>query len=441
VSTSNDLLLGFYGDDFTGSTDAMEGLTRAGLRTVMFIGRPKPEQLAKYKGLRAVGLAGCSRTMSPAEMDVELGDAFRTLKAFNLPMVHYKVCSTFDSSPTIGSIGHALDIGAEIFESSVVPLQAGAPILGRYCAFGNLFARSGLDTEPFRLDRHPTMRHHPITPMTESDLRLHLGKQTRRSIGLLDLLSLTDAETAAARYKKLVSDGAQIVLIDVVYRQHEPIIGQVLCEQAQKGKTLFIVGSSGVEYSLTAYWKSQGMLPDPPPLTSEVLKQVMVVSGSCSPVTSRQIGWALENGAVEIPLKTEDLVDPETADAEIEATVCKALELYDSGKTVICHSARGPEDPRLEATVKRFAAMGHDAKAQSGKVLGGALGTILLKILQQGKVKRSVVTGGDITPGCPLCKAYVPGSPLDQMEIAFKGGQNGKTDYFATVLDTSKAQY
>ena len=117
MGTSNDLLLGFYGDDFTGSTDAMEGLTRAGLRTVMFIGRPKPEQLAKYEGLRAVGLAGCSRTMSPAEMDVELGNAFRTLKEFNLPMVHYKVCSTFDSSPTIGSIGHALDIGAEAWRA------------------------------------------------------------------------------------------------------------------------------------------------------------------------------------------------------------------------------------------------------------------------------------------------------------------------------------
>ncbi len=460
MTTSHDLLLGFYGDDFTGSTDAMEGLTRAGLRTVMFIGRPKPEQLAKYEGLRAVGLAGCSRTMSPAEMDVELGNAFRTLKDFNLPMVHYKVCSTFDSSPTIGSIGHALDIGAEAFESSVVPLQAGAPILGRYCVFGNLFARSGLDTEPFRLDRHPTMKHHPITPMTESDLRVHLLEQTDRRIDLLDILSVDDAETAAAKYKKLVDDGAQIVLIDVLYRQHEPIIGQVLCDQAQKGKTLFIVGSSGVEYSLTGYWKSQGMLPEPKPLTSQVLKQVMVVSGSCSPVTDRQIGWALDNGAVDIPLKTENLVDPETAQAEIQATVAKALELYATGKTVICHCARGPKDPRREATVKRFTDMGHDAKTQSGKVLGAALGEILLRILKQGDVKRSIVTGGDtsffvaerlgiealemvapITPGCPLCKAYVPGSPLDGMEIAFKGGQNGKDDYFATVLDTSKAQY
>jgi len=246
----------------------------------------------------------------------------------------------------------------------------------------------------------------------------------------------------------------------VLYRDHEPTIGKVLCDQAAKGRTLFIVGSSGVEYSLTAFWKAKGRLPEPKPLEAAAVEKLVVVSGSCSPVTDRQIAQALSNGAVEIPLKTEDLVDPKTAQAEIEATVAKALELYEAGKTVICHSARGPGDPRRAATVKRFEGMGHDAKAQSGKVLGEALGTILLKILQHGRIDRSVVTGGDtsffvarklgiealemiapIAPGCPLCKAYVPASPLDEMEIAFKGGQVGKDDYFATALDPSRADY
>ena len=30
------LLLGFYGDDFTGSTDALESLARGGVRAVLF---------------------------------------------------------------------------------------------------------------------------------------------------------------------------------------------------------------------------------------------------------------------------------------------------------------------------------------------------------------------------------------------------------------------
>jgi 3-oxoisoapionate kinase len=453
AATPNGLLLGFYGDDFTGSTDAMEGLTRAGLRTVLFIRPPRPEQLRQYEGLRAVGLAGCSRSLSPRELEAELGEAFGALRQLNLPMVHYKVCSTFDSSPRIGSIGHALDIGAKVFGTPVVPLLVGAPILGRYCAFGNLFARSGLDTEPYRLDRHPTMSRHPITPMTESDLRLHLAGQTSRKIGLLDILSVTNVEQAVAKYSELIRTGAEVILIDILYREQEPLIGKVLCNQLRDGSTLFVVGSSGVEYALTACWKNRGMLPEFPSLSGAAVDKMIVVSGSCSPVTDRQIGWAVQHGAAEIALNTANLVDPATAEAEIEATVAKAMELRDCGRTVICHSARGPSDPRLEETVKRFEAMGLDARQHSGRVLGEALGTILLRLVNRAKVERLVVAGGDtsyfaarklaiealemiapIAPGSPLCRAHIPGSALDGMEVCFKGGQTGKDDFFGTVL-------
>jgi 3-oxoisoapionate kinase len=67
------LLLTFYGDDFTGSTDAMEALTLAGLRTVLFFSPPAPELLeSRFADLSCMGVAGTSRAMSPAEMDREL---------------------------------------------------------------------------------------------------------------------------------------------------------------------------------------------------------------------------------------------------------------------------------------------------------------------------------------------------------------------------------
>lgn len=452
--SSNDLMIGFCGDDFTGSTDAMEGLARAGLRTVLFIGPPRPDQLSRYKNLRAVGVAACSRTLPPKEMEQHLGSIFSKLNELRLPIVHYKVCSTFDSSPEIGSIGCALDIGANVFHSPIVPLVVGAPILGRYCVFGNLFARSGLQSEPYRLDRHPTMARHPITPMTESDLTVHLASQTRRKIGLVDILAVADAERALTRYRELAHEGAQAVLLDILYREDEPVIGRVLCEQVQQGSTLFVVGSSGVEYSLAAYWHTQGLMPEPPVFYAGPVGRTVVVSGSCSPVTSRQIDWAIDRGAGEVALRTADLADPATAEAEIERAVVAALGLYESGRTVICHCARGPTDPRRAETTERMKALGVDARKCSGSVLGNALGTILLRILQRGGVKRCAVTGGDtsffvaqtlgiealemiapVAPGAPLCKAHVPGSPLDGIEICFKGGQVGRDDFFDTVLN------
>src|ERR1700722_11835657 len=124
---SDDLLLSFYGDDFTGSTDAMESLARRGVRTVLFTDPPTAEQLRQYPGLRAFGIAGLTRSLSPAAMENILRPAFTSLRGNGSPIVHYKVCSTFDSSPTIGSIGRVIDVGLEIFSREFVPILSAAP--------------------------------------------------------------------------------------------------------------------------------------------------------------------------------------------------------------------------------------------------------------------------------------------------------------------------
>ena len=111
MAEMNNLLLTYYGDDLTGSTDSLEALELGGIPTVLFLESPTQEQLARFPEVRAVGMAGISRTMTPDEMDAALPGAFESLKNFGAPLTHYKVCSTFDSSPEIGSIGRATEIG------------------------------------------------------------------------------------------------------------------------------------------------------------------------------------------------------------------------------------------------------------------------------------------------------------------------------------------
>ena len=160
------LRLAFYGDDFTGSTDALEVLAFAGLRCALFLAVPSAQALHDLGPFDAIGIAGASRGMSPAEMDAQLPEVLAAMAALPTPLVHYKVCSTFDSSPTIGSIGRVMDLARQAFGDGVIPIVAGTPALGRYCVFGNLFARSGTDGQVHRLDRHPIMGMHPVTPMT-----------------------------------------------------------------------------------------------------------------------------------------------------------------------------------------------------------------------------------------------------------------------------------
>ncbi len=84
--------------------------------------------------------------------------------------------------------------------------------MGRYQLFANFFATAG--GVGYRLDRHPVSSH-PVTPMLEADVRLHLAKQTNLKIGLVDyphLCSGRGAEMLAAQ----ISAGARIIALDAI---------------------------------------------------------------------------------------------------------------------------------------------------------------------------------------------------------------------------------
>jgi hypothetical protein len=85
MSHKHQLLLAFYGDDFTGSTDALEFLSRAGIKTVLFMEPPTAAQLDNYEGLQAIGVAGLTRSMKPADMEATLRPAFTALKQLGAP--------------------------------------------------------------------------------------------------------------------------------------------------------------------------------------------------------------------------------------------------------------------------------------------------------------------------------------------------------------------
>jgi len=456
TANNHNLLLAFYGDDFTGSTDALEFLSRAGAKTVLFIKPPTPEQLSRYEGLDAIGVAGMTRAMRPNEMEAELRPAFKALKQLGALHVHYKVCSTFDSSPAIGSIGKAMDVGSEIFSASFIPLLVAAPALGRYCVFGNLFARMGIGSkgEIFRLDRHPSMSKHPVTPADESDLRLHLAKQTSKKIGcFLCLFVGWDGEVQQSGALKssvheLINNKVEIVLFDGLYQEQLIKIGQAIDLYATNDKPLFSVGSSGIEMALGAYWKQQGKLQAKEEWQSAgKADAILVVSGSCSPVTSKQIKWALENEFVEVGLDTVAIAQNE--DYDLKCYSNKVAELLNEGRSVIVHTSLGNDDVRVKASSDILS----NAKSTS-EIFGTALGRIVRDVVPQTNIKRIVIAGGDtssyaaramgieavemiapLSPGAPLCKAYAPGSPVDGLEVNFKGGQVGAEDYFGVVLN------
>lgn len=452
------LLLAFYGDDFTGSTDSLEGLATNGVRAVLFPEPPSPEDLERFDDIDVIGIAGASRSMTPSEMEEELSPTFEELAEFDPPIVHYKVCSTFDSSPDVGSIGRAIDLGQEVFGSSIVPVSQGTEVpLGRYVAFSNLFAVE--DGETYRIDRHPTMKDHPVTPMREGDLRRHLGEQTDRSIGRVvhrDLRAYEDAERALSA----VDADDEVVVFDALGTDHLEVIGQLLWSRAvAEPGPLFAVGSSGLEHhALVHAWDEAGLIDRDERLCRKraPVDRLLVVSGSASPTTAAQIDWAVQQGFHGIRLDTEGLIDPGEAAESRERSVEEAVDALGTGQSVVLYSARGPDDPAVEATKRRFASLGVDGTLETR--LGRQQGAILREVIERTELRRACVAGGDtssnaipeldvralealasVGPGAPLCRVHSDQQAFDGLEIALKGGQTGtrndEYDYFGAVRE------
>jgi len=440
------LLLAFYGDDFTGSTDALEQLTLAGIRTALFIEPPTPAQLKKLPGLQAIGVAGKTRSLAPQAMERELKPALRALKKLGPRHVHYKVCSTFDSSPRVGNIGRVIDVGARIFPAPFIPLLVAAPELGRYTVFGQHFARYGIGSAGaiHRLDRHPSISKHPITPMTEADLRLHLAKQTKKDIRLVDVLNFDLPEAQDRTALGRILRGADVVLFDALTSDHLRRIGKLIDQFGSARRPLFSVGSSGIEAALAAAWKVAGK-PRCDLRSAQHANpadRLLVGSGSCSPVTIGQIAWALKRGFAEVPLDADALANLRTFGTEIHRAAKTAAERLRAGQSVIVHTTKTGSDKRISAKLK----------GRTARVFGTAMGTALRLTAGASGLQRICIAGGDtssyaaramgiealemiapLTPGAPLCRAHAPASHADNCEVVFKGGQVGPENYFEIV--------
>ena len=439
------LLVSWYGDDFTGSAATMEAMTFAGLPSVLFLGEPDAELLSRFAGYRGIGIAGVARSRGPDWMKRELPAVFRRLAALAAPISHYKICSTLDSAPQVGSIGCAIDLAIPVLGGKWHPLVVAAPPIGRYQAFGNLFAASG--GKIHRLDRHPTMSRHPVTPMSEADVRLHLSRQTDRRMGLVDLLALKQPETAAQALADALAGGDEVIALDVVDDDDLAAAGRLIWEH--RGDRLFAIGSQGLEYALIAYWrKIEAVAPARPVPGAGAVERIMVVSGSCSPDTAAQVEWARDRGFKPIPVRTTRVVDEREWAAEIERLGGEALTAIGEGHDPLVFTARGPEDPSIGTLRDATVAAGIREDLVSER-LGTGLGILLGKTLAAAGLKRGVIAGGDTSgygamalgiealtalaptvPGAALFKAHARELPVAGMEIALKGGQMGTPDYF-----------
>lgn len=311
--------------------------------------------------------------------------------------------------------------------------------------FGNLFAAAGGTN--YRIDRHPTMSRHPVTPMSEGDLARHLAAQTGRPVTSVDFVHLDG----------FVPDGlgeeVPVVFLDVLDERSQAQAGGIVWSAAAR-EPLFSASSSGLQYALVAHWQQTGAIAsDPPPMApARPVERLLVLSGSCSPLTAEQIALAEDEGFAGIRIDVVAAADPQTADDE-RARILHAIETaFSEARGVVVYAARTVDDPAY-AALKALADRSGTAFSDIQDALGRFMGDVAREAVPCFSIERLVAAGGDtsgriveslpvdalevahpLAKGAPLCRCHAQDDDYDGLQIALKGGQMGGPDYFVRAM-------
>lgn len=417
---------GFVADDLTGAADVLAQSHRYGLEAVLVIGdAPLPADAD------VVGIAGPSRSLAGEAFDNLVRRDLAGIAALNLEVLLYKVCSTFDSSTTVGSIGRGIQLLHEQFPlHGPIPVVPAQPAFGRYTAFSNHYAAYGGHIH--RLDRHPVMSGHPSTPMAEADLRQVLAEQlgTGELPGSIHLPAYEDGTFKDAWADHRRELGARAFVVDAVDERHMDAVAEALTREEHGHGPTIVVGSGGIMAALARSISDQAPRTPGPQQPSG---PVLAISASASSTTAEQINDALTHGWEDVPVPAELLQrhDP-AAVAALDERVSAALR---AGRNVVVHTTRGAADPRY----------GTGTPLDAGYV-GALIGGIAARMANAGLTRDIAVCGGDTSSHALIAMGvrelrvsdqFVTAGPILQADgasavagcrLLLKGGQVGPTD-------------
>lgn len=455
----------FYGDDFTGSTDALRQYARCGLRSILLVDLPPIAELRKLaERYDVIGVAGIARSLPPDEQEAEIRPILTALRDLNPRVVQYKICSTADSSPTLGSIGRAVEVGRSIFGPTPVPILAAQPELGRYTVFSHHFAAESGTIH--RLDRQPTMSTHPTTPMPESDLRRHVAAQTSLRI---DGIHVTTYADLPGTYSDQTADA---VILDALTDADLHLLGRTLVASSNDSPT-FTIGSGGLSRALAlSLTPSSPSQPNEPDLhDSDGLSRALALSlapgspaqpnephrhdsgptsaASHHPWTNKPDGDHLEPQVLAVSGSQSSRTAHQIAEAAAAGWTVLQLHDAESTATRAVHSLRSGAPGVVVHT-------GHANRPASESLahLATALAEIIETVTHHTAVRRLVIAGGDtsgrvirnlgitaleLTTTAPTlgngvveCRPIAPNPAVHALTILLKPGQLGPP----TLLET-----
>ncbi|MEM9854040.1 MAG: 3-oxo-tetronate kinase [Pseudomonadota bacterium] len=412
--------LGCIGDDFTGSSDLANTLAKEGMRVTQYSGIPDgpagPDVDAGVVALK-------SRSLPVAEAVAQSLAALDWLKAQGCAQFFFKYCSTFDSTPE-GNIGPVADALADAIGAEAMIFCPAFPGAGRCVYQGHLFVRD-------KLLHESGMEAHPLTPMTDADLRRWLAPQTRRAVGHVGAEQVfAGAAAIRAAIDAQTGQGKSAIIVDAIRDEDLREIGR-----AVKAMPL-VTGGSGVALGLPANFGAEARRPD----WTGQQGAALILSGSCSNATRAQVAHHKARAPAR-EFEASAIIEGQLAPA---ALIEWALAgegvplLYTSADParvaqVQAHYGREASAAAIEAFFAELAQAAVAAGVTRLITAGGETSGAVVEALEID----TLTIGPEIAPGVPALRA----SP--DLTLALKSGNFGAEDFFlraAALLEGSRDQ-
>lgn len=419
----------FCADDFTGASDTLATLARSGLSARLYLSAAAPSNTDNDPGhgskrLDAFGVATSLRAVGVEDGVATITPIAKQLASPACNLYHFKVCSTFDSAPDTGNIAAVADRYADAVGAKWKAIIGGQPSLKRFCLLGNLFAGAS-DGRIHRIDRHPVMAQHPVTPMDEADLRCHLSKQGWAHVGSIDFTMIRKGRSAlSAEIKQRIAAGETETLFDVTEETDLLTIGEAIHDIARDMPVL-CVGASSVAQAL---FPSYAHSTPPAPEAHRRPGPVFAFAGSRSPLTAEQVAQA--KSYVKHRIRPSDLLNTATSQHLMDDCVA-ALK---SGKNLLVslsddrdHDIASHDLARASAT---FISTISNAVALGFLLIAGG-DTSSMAVQELGI--DSLSFAADFDAGAPIICAHSANRKLDQLPMLLKGGQMGKPTLFDNI--------
>jgi 3-dehydrotetronate 4-kinase len=406
------MLLGCIADDFTGASDLANTLAKGGMAATQFVGVPGGAAPASCEA-GVVSLK--SRTIPAAEAVAQSLAALDWLLAQGCRQILFKYCSTFDSTPE-GNIGPVAEALLERLGGIAVVCPV-FPATGRTLFQGHLFVNGQLLSDT-------GMRNHPLTPMTDPDIRHWLRLQTKGEVGLVAYPVVRQGAGAIrAALAQEAGAGRRLVVTDAVVDDDLVALGEAIADHR------LVTGGSGIALGLPANFRKAGLLSGKGSTFTGTSGKAVALSGSCSTQSLAQVEAFARRHPV-LGLLPDAVMD---GSMSVERAFDWAIERIDAMPMV--YSSAAPQSVRamqdkygrekVAEAIERF--MG-----QLAVKLAGAGVTRL--VVGGGETSGAVVTalgvaafaiGPEIDPGVPALA--VEGSPL---RLALKSGNFGALDFY-----------